>query len=102
MQTFPGHPALRAVLATDFLVLVAELGAVAILPWWITSRGGAGAMVAFGITLALASFIVMPAVSPFGDRICKGRQITLGVAGLCLVAGAQAVLAVTGLFNLRA
>lgn len=61
MQTFPGHPALRAVLATDFLVLVAELGAVAILPWWITSRGGAGARVAFGITLALASFIVMPA-----------------------------------------
>lgn len=96
------NPALRAVLLTDFLVLLAELGAVVILPWWITGSGGAEAMVAFGITLAVATFIVMPAASPFGDRFCKGRQITRGLGGLCLVATAQAALSLAGTFNLPA
>lgn len=95
-------PALRAVLLTDGLVLLAELGAVVILPWWITGSGGASAIVAFGITLAVATFIVMPAVSPFGDRFCKGKQITRGLGGLCLVAAVQAGLAFAGVFSLVA
>ena len=94
------NPALRAVLLTDFLVLVSELGAVVILPWWITGSGGADALVTFGVTLAVATFIVMPAVSPFGDRVCKGRQITRGIGGLCLVAAAQAALSFADVFNL--
>jgi MFS family permease len=96
------NPALRAVLLTDFLVLLAELGGVVILPWWITGSGGAEAMVAFGITLAVASFIVMPAASPLGDRFCKGKQITRGLGGLCLVAGVQAGLSFAGIFSPKA
>lgn len=88
-EALRSQPALRAVLLTDFLFLLAELGAVVILPWWITGSGGAGGLVAFGITLAVATFIAMPAVSPFGDRICKGRQITWGLGCLCLVAATQ-------------
>jgi len=96
------QPALRAVLLTDFLVRLAELSALVILPWWITSSGGASAITAFGVTLAVATFIAAPAASPFGDRLCKGRQITWGLAGLCLVAAAQAALAFAGVFSLAA
>jgi MFS family permease len=96
------HPALRAVLLTDFLVLLAELGAVVILPWWITSSGGAGALVAYGVTLAVATFIAMPVVSPFGDQLCKGRQISWGLGCLCLVAATQAGLSFAGVFSLGA
>jgi MFS family permease len=101
-EVLRSHPALRAVLLTDFLVLLAELGAVVILPWWITSSGGAGALVVFGVTLAVATFIAMPAVSPFGDRLCKGRQITWGLGCLCLVAATQAGLSFAGVFSLAA
>ena len=101
-EVLRSQPALRAVLLTDFLVLLAELGAVVILPWWITGSGGAGSLVAFGITLAVATFIAMPAVSPFGDRICKGRQITWGLGCLGLVAATQAALSFAGVFSLAA
>ena len=49
-------------LLTDGLVLLAELGAAVILPWWLTSRGGVDAMAAWGVT---------PAASPFGDKAQK-------------------------------
>lgn len=94
--------ALRAVLLTDFLVRLAELSALVILPWWITHRGGASAMAVFGVTLALATVVAAPAVSPFGDRFCKARQITGGLLGLCVVAAAQAALSFAGVFSLAA
>lgn len=99
-QAWLSNRALRVVLLTDFLVLLSELNAVVILPWWITSSGGAHAIAAFGVTLALATFIVAPAMSPFGDRLCKGRQITWGLACLCAVAAALAALSFAGIFNL--
>ena len=92
--------ALRFVLLTDFFFLLAELCAVVVLPWWITSRGGVNAIAAFSVTLAVAAFIVAPAVSPFGDRICKGRQITWGLGCLCLVAAMQVGLSFAGVFSL--
>ena len=68
-DTLRANPALRAVLLKDFLVRLAELSALVILPWWITSRGGASALAAFGVTLAIAAFIAAPAVSPFGGTL---------------------------------
>lgn len=98
-DTLRANPALRAVLLTDFLALLAELGAVVILPWWLTSRGGAQAVTAFSVTVAIATFFIAPAVSPFGDRGCKGRQITRGLAGLGVVAAALAGLSFAGVFS---
>lgn len=94
------NPGLRVVLLTDFLVLLAELGAAVILPWWITSRGGAAAIAAFSVTVAVATFFIVPAVSPFGDRLCKGRLVSLGLAGSCAVAALLAALSFAGLFSL--
>lgn len=96
---FLSNHALRDLLATDLLVLLSELSAAVVLPWWITSSGGAGAMAAFSVTLAVASFVVLPAVSPFGDRICKSRQITWGLGGLSLIAATLAMLSFTGIFS---
>lgn len=96
---FSSNRALRAVLLTDLLVLVAELAAAVVLPWWITGQGGAHAMAVFSITLALAAFVVAPAVSPWGDKLCKSRQVTWGLAGLGAVAALQAVLSGAGVFN---
>lgn len=96
------NPALRAVLLTDFLVYLAELMAAVILPWWITSRGGASAIATFSVMLPVATFFAAPLVSPFGDRLCKARQITWGLGCLGLVAATQAALALDGRFSIAA
>ena len=101
-EAFAAHPALRAVLLTDFLVLLSELSVAVILPWWITSQGRAPALAMFSVTLAVAAFFIAPAMSPFGDRLCKGRQITLGLVVLCGVAIALAALSFAGVFSLTA
>jgi MFS family permease len=92
-------PGLRVLLLTDLLVLLAELGAAVILPWWITSRGGTPAITAFSVTVAVTTFFIVPAVSPFGDRVCKGRLISRGLGGLCAVAAVLVVLSFAGFFS---
>lgn len=99
---FTSNRALRVVLLTDLLVLLSELNAAVVLPWWITSSGGARAIAAFSVTLAVATLIVAPALSPFGDRWCKGRQITWGLGCLSLVAAALAALSLAGGFSIAA
>ena len=92
--------ALKTILLTDFLVVVSELSATVIIPWWITISGGAKAIAVFSVALAIATFFVAPAVSPFGDRICKSRQISWGLACLCLTTAAQCALSYAGVFHL--
>lgn len=94
--------ALRVLLLTDFFVLLAELSVAVALPWWVTSAGGAHALAVFSVTLAVATFFVAPAVSPFGDRLCKARQITWGLACLLAVAATQAGLSWAGVFSIAA
>jgi MFS family permease len=87
-------------LLTDFLVVLSESTAVVIVPWWITSSGGIHAIAAFSVALAVFAFIAAPAVSPFGDTICKSKQITWGLVCLSGVAALQVSLAVGGVFSL--
>ena len=91
---------MRGVLLTDLLVLLAELGSAVVLPWWITGQGGAPALAVFSVTLAVAAFVVVPAVSPLGDRWCKSRQMTAGLAGLCGVLALMALLSGAGVFDM--
>lgn len=93
---------LRALLLTDFLTLIAELGLAVALPWWLTRHGGSAAIAAFSVALAVASFVVAPALSPFGDRGCKVRQMTWGLTGLAGVAAVLAGLSAAGVFSLPA
>jgi hypothetical protein len=91
---------LRTVLLTDFLVVLSELSATVIIPWWIINSGGAPALAAFSAALAIATLFAAPALSPFGDKICKSKQITWGLACVCMVAVAQLMLSFAGVFHL--
>ncbi len=93
---------LRRLLLTDFLVLLAELGLAVTMPWWINSHGGAPALATFSVALALAGFVIAPAVAPFGDRVCKSRQIRAGLLGLAVLTWGLAALAGAGVFSLAA
>ncbi|MES2949674.1 MAG: MFS transporter [Pseudomonadota bacterium] len=90
----------RSFLLTDALVQLAELFALVILPWWITSSGGVSAVAVYGASLAIAMLLAAPLASPFGDRICKARQIRLGLAAMLAIALALTLVAALGVFNL--
>jgi len=94
------QPVLCRLLMADFLVLLAELGLAVVMPWWVHACGGASALAIFGVALALAGFVIAPAVSPFGDRLCKSRQIRRGLAGLCVLTWGLAALSWAGVFSL--
>jgi MFS family permease len=92
--------ALRSFLLADALVQLAELSALVILPWWVTSSAGASGVALYGSSLAIAMLVAVPVASPFGDRICKSRQIQLGLTAMLGIALAYGLVAVLGLFSL--
>jgi MFS family permease len=97
----PSLPAaLRSFLLTDALVQLAELCALVVLPWWVTSRAGASGVAIYGTSLAIAMLLAVPLASPFGDRICKARQIQLGLSAMLGLAVAYGLVAALGLFSL--
>lgn len=98
--TDPTRPALHGFLLTDALVQAAELCALVVLPWWVTSSAGAGSLAIYGTSLAVSMLLAVTLVSPFGDRICKARQIRLGLAAMLGIALAYGVVAALGLFSL--
>lgn len=96
----PTQTALRSFLLTDALVQLAELSALVVLSWWVTSNAGAGGLAIYGTSLAVAMLLAVTVASPFGDRICKTRQIRLGLAAMLGVALAYWLIAALGLFSL--
>ena len=99
-NTNPTPTALRSFLLTDALAQLAELCALVVLPWWVTSITGAGGLAIYGTSLAVAMLLAVTLASPFGDRICKARQIRLGLAAMLGVALAYWLIAALGLFSL--
>ena len=91
---------LRTFLLADACIQLAELSAWVILPWWITSRAGAAALAVYGTTMAVAMLVAAPMAAPWGDRMCKARQMTAGLVVMIAVAGAMAVVAATDSFSL--
>jgi MFS family permease len=89
-ELFRASPGLGGLLATDALATLAELAAAVVVPWWITTLGGTSTIAAYGIAMAGATLVVVPAVSPFGDRFCKATQMRNGLAGLAVVSFALA------------
>lgn len=87
-------------LLTDALVQLAELYALVVLPWWVTSSAGAGGVAIYGIALAMAMLLSVAAVSPLGDRVCKARQMQWGLAAMLVIALAYCLIAAMGLFSL--
>ena len=100
LNTNPVRTALRGFLLTDALVQLAELCALVILPWWVTSNAGASGLAIYGTSLAVAMLLAVTLASPFGDRICKARQIQLGLAAMLGIALAYGLVAGLGFFSL--
>ena len=93
-------PGFLGFLFTDALVQLAELCALVVLPWWVTSNAGASGVAMYGTLLAVAMLLAVPLASPFGDRICKARQIQFGLAAMLAIALAYGLVAALGLFSL--
>lgn len=95
-----GSPVFFRFLLTDAMVQLAEISALVILPWWIASSAGVSAVAIYSASMALAMLVMVPLASPFGDRICKARQIMFGLAALCAVAAAYTAIAASGMVSL--
>jgi MFS family permease len=93
-------PALRSFLWTDTMVQLAELSALVVIPWWVTSSAGTSGVAIYGTSLAIAMLLAVPVASPFGDRICKARQIRYGLTAMLGIALAYGLIAALNLFSL--
>lgn len=99
-QETPWPEALRPLLWGEALGLFAGAAGQTALAWWIAQRGGAADLARYGVVTTLGSLLVMPLLSPLGDRCCKPRLIRLARAGLLLDALLLALLAWSDLYRL--
>lgn len=97
--TLSGAPFL-ALMASDALTLMSMMVGMVAVPWWIVQHGGAGHLAVYGVTLGCASFLSIPLVAPFGDRIPKRQLIAAGLCAYAAEAVALAVLATNQLYSL--
>jgi MFS family permease len=95
-----GTPALRALLLTELLGLLAGAAGQTAMGWWIAQRGGGRDLAVYGALTAACSLAALPLLSPLGDRWPKQRLIRLAGALLVLDALVLAVLARQGLYRL--
>lgn len=93
-------PALRSFVLCESLLLLAQSGVAVVLPWWLATRGGATALAAYGVALALSTIVFVPLAAPFGDRQCKGLQMSRGLVALIAGLAACAGVAATDAFHL--
>ncbi|QEL57342.1 MFS transporter [Chromobacterium paludis] len=91
---------LPALLLADALLRLAYLAEAAVLPWWIASQGGAGALARFSSALAVAAFAAVLFAAPLGDRYGKSAQMVRSSCLLALLGAALAWLAMRPAFRL--
>ncbi|WP_349743615.1 MFS transporter [Roseateles cavernae] len=79
-------PPFRALLCSELLSWLALMVGAVAAPWWIAGQGGARDLAIYGFSAATLAVIVMPVLSPLGDRLAKRRLIMLGLVLYALVA----------------
>ena len=99
-MSYPPSRVLPALLLADALLLFASLAEAAVLPWWIASQGGAGALARFSSVLAGAAFAAVLFAAPLGDRYGKSAQMVRSSCLLALSGAALAWLAMRPTFRL--
>ncbi|MCU7371685.1 MFS transporter [Paucibacter sp. O1-1] len=93
-------PAVRLLMLSEMLSLLAAAVGQLSIAWWIARDGGALDLSRYGVLMALCSLLAMPLLSPLGDRWDKRLLIRLGKLGLLLDALALALLAGSGVYSL--
>lgn len=89
------------------LVLVSEMATLSALllgnitiAWWIAQHGGARDLATFGVTVAAASLLAIPLLSPLGDRYPKKRLMAIGFVAIAFESVMLALLAQAGFYHL--
>lgn len=89
------------------LVLISEMATLSALmlgnitiAWWIAQHGGARDLATFGVTVAAASLLAIPLLSPLGDRYPKKRLMAIGFIAIAIESVALALLAQTNFYHL--
>lgn len=93
-------PAMRPLLLSEMLGLLAGSTAQLGLAWWIAQRGGAADLARYGALMAVCALLATPLMSPLGDRWPKRRLLRLATACLVLDAALLAGLAHSGVYRL--
>jgi MFS family permease len=81
------------------MLLSLMVGHVAV-PWWVAHEGGAGELALYAAGVAAGSFVALPLLSPFGDRVSKRHLIAGGLLLMALEAVVLAALAQLGIYHL--
>jgi MFS family permease len=89
------------------LVLISEMATLSALllgnitiAWWIAQRGGAHDLAIFGVTVAAASLLAIPLLSPLGDRYPKKRLMAIGFVAIAMESVVLALLAQANFYHL--
>lgn len=90
----------RRLLLGEGLGLLAMASMHLALAWWISSRGGAGALATYGTWTGVAALVATPLLSPAGDRWPKVTLVRLGRLALGLDALLLTALCVAGVDDL--
>ena len=93
-------PSFRALLLSDTLTLSAGMVGHVALAWWIAQQGGGADLALYAGIVAIGALVFLPLLSPFGDRYCKRSVMTVGLAGMVVVAIGLAALVQSGTYNL--
>jgi MFS family permease len=94
------EPALRALLLSNILAVTAGTVGHIALAWWVAEQGGGRDLALYAAVGAIGAFVFLPLLSPFGDRYCKRRMMTIGLAAQAVVALAQAAVVQSGSYSL--
>jgi len=98
LGTFSGP--FRLLLISDSLMLLSLMVGHVAVPWWVASEGGAAHLALFAASMAGASFIALPLLSPLGDRVDKKLLISGGLALMAIEGLVLAGLAQAGIYHL--
>ena len=98
LQDYP--PTFHRFLAADSLILMSLTIGQVVLPWLIAQHGGARDLATFGFSIALMTFVAMPALSPLGDRLPQQWLIRLGLSLYTVEAVAIALMSSFGVYSI--
>lgn len=91
---------MRALLFSEVATVLALMVGYVSVPWWVAQHGGAQDLALNGVFVALGSLLLMPLLSPLGDRWPKPRLMMLSLIVLSLGAAGYACLTSLGWYSL--
>ncbi|MDT8997907.1 MFS transporter [Paucibacter sp. APW11] len=86
-----GRP-MQGLMASEVATVLALMVGYVAVPWWVAQHGGGQDLALNGVVVAIASFLLMPLLSPLGDRWPKQRLMMASLMVLSLGACGYALM----------